>query len=58
VDPCGDTTFNASQVSALTEELAFLAREGGDVAGQARSVLGFVASLPDRSHRYLKFIGD
>jgi hypothetical protein len=58
VDPYGDTTFNAAQVPVLEDELARLARAGDEVAHQAKSLLTFLRQCPDRTHRYLKFIGD
>ena len=57
IDPYGDTTFNAAQVAVLEAELATLVSDG-EVAEQARSLLAFVRLFPDRTHRYLKFIGD
>jgi hypothetical protein len=57
IDPYGDTTFNDAQVAVLEQELAAI--DGSDdVAGQARSLLSFVRRVQDRTHRYLKFIGD
>ena len=58
VDPYGDTVFNAAQVAALEEELASISATEGDVAGQARLLLAFVRILDERTHCYLKFIGD
>lgn len=58
VDPYGDTVFNAAQVEALEQELASISATEGEVAGQARSLLEFVRVLKDRTHCYLKFIGD
>ena len=58
VDPYGDTTFNAAQVGVLAEELQAVAAVGGPAAEQARSLRAFIQRVPDRLHRYLKFIGD
>jgi hypothetical protein len=58
VDAYGDTTFNPSQVARLEHELESLATGVDDVAEQARSLLSFVRQIQERTHRYLKFIGD
>lgn len=58
IDPYGDTTFNAAQVSALESELESIVKKNESGSHQARALLYFVASLEDRVHRYLKFIGD
>jgi hypothetical protein len=61
IDPYGDTTFNATQITALEEELASIKSGDGDdggVARQAESLLAFIRRFDDRTHRYLKFIGD
>ncbi|HEV2296778.1 MAG TPA: hypothetical protein VGR35_23250 [Tepidisphaeraceae bacterium] len=57
IDPYGDTTFNQAQVAELEKELATV-DGAGDVAQQAKSLLSFVKQVHDRTHRYLKFIGD
>src|SRR4051812_8468917 len=57
IDPYGDTTFNGLQVAVLEEELASLVNDG-QFAERARSLLAFIRLFPDRTHRYLKFIGD
>ena len=57
IDPYGDTTFNHTQIAELEKELALI-RGAEDVAQQARSLLSFVRQVQDRTHRYLKFIGD
>src|SRR5438046_1727778 len=60
IDPYGDTTFNRKQVEALEQELMTLADDPADelVARQARALLRFIGRVGDRSHTYLKFIGD
>ena len=58
VDPYGDTTFNAAQVDVLANELQAVAKADGPACDQARSLLVFIECIPDRLHRYLKFIGD
>lgn len=58
IDPYGDTTFNAEQVSVLEGELESLAGKDVSVSEQARALLHFLASHQDRVHTYLKFIGD
>jgi hypothetical protein len=59
IDPYGDTTFNAAQVAVLEHELAsLLASIDGATREQAAALLSFVRRLDDRTHRYLKFIGD
>jgi hypothetical protein len=57
IDPYGDTTFNHAQVAILEQELGSLVART-DLAEQARSLLAFVRQVKDRTHRYLKFIGD
>jgi uncharacterized membrane protein len=58
IDPYGDTTFNAAQVSALESKLISLAGANQTGADQARALLHFVRSRQDRLPTYLKFIGD
>jgi hypothetical protein len=58
VDPYGDTVFNSAQVAALEQELASISTTGGELAAQASSLLEFVRMLEERTHCYLKFIGD
>ena|SRR5215217_214482 len=57
IDPYGDTTFNAAQVAVLEEELASLVNDE-EAAEQAQSLLNFLRGFQERTHRYLKFIGD
>jgi hypothetical protein len=58
IDPYGNTTFNASQVEVLEIELSGLIDRNSDVSDQAASLLAFVKTVTNRTHRYLKFIGD
>lgn len=58
IDPYGDTTFNARQVAVFEEELALLIDAEDEVAAAADALLSFVKQLEDRTHCYLKFIGD
>jgi hypothetical protein len=60
IAPWEDTTFNAAQVAALEQELLFVLQGGAEreVMEQAKALLEFVRSLPERTHSYLKFIGD
>jgi hypothetical protein len=58
VDPYGDTTFNAAQIACLESELALFVNANGVLAEQARSLLQFISSRQDRTHLYIKFIGD
>ena len=60
IDPYGDTTFNAKQVTALESELGQLLEDGIDssTTNQATLLLEFVKQVQKRTHLYLKFIGD
>jgi hypothetical protein len=58
IDPYGDTVFNSAQVGELERELAVFAPQNDEVAHQANSLLKFLKLIPNRVHRYLKFIGD
>ncbi len=58
VNPWGDTTFNQLQIPVLLEELATLARDYPDFRDALEAISGFVSSMTDHNHTYLKFIGD
>src|SRR3954449_7993924 len=60
LDPYGDATFNAAQVRVLERELEVVATTGTEpeVVKQARELLKFVREIQDRTHIYLRFIGD
>src|SRR4051794_2553533 len=58
IDPYGDTTFNAAQVAILEQELAAIRSTHSELAGQADALMAFLKRVGDRTHRYLKFIGD
>jgi len=62
LDPYGDLTLNRYQISVLEQELNQVLEVATDskVRDQASAVLKFVAELgvDDRTHQYLKFIGD
>lgn len=60
VDPWGDTVFNQAQVPVLLAELERYVAEEHDreVAAHLRGVCSLVASAMDRTHTYVKFIGD
>ena len=59
IDPYGDTTFNLSQIEVLERELESLQLgDDAELAQQRDALLAFIQRMPDRLHRYLKFIGD
>jgi hypothetical protein len=62
LDPYGDLTLNAAQTIVLESELKRVIALSADlvVREQAAALLQFVGELDveDRTHHYLKFIGD
>lgn len=59
VDPCGNTIFNRTQMSAVLEELATIEPALDGVALSTARALGvLITSHGHRPHRYLWFIGD
>jgi hypothetical protein len=60
VDPWGDTVFNQAQVPVLLSELSrsIAAEEDQEITAHLREVCRLVASAKDKTHTYVKFIGD
>jgi hypothetical protein len=60
VDPWGDTVFNQAQVPVLLSELvrSIAEEEDKEVTAHLREVFRLVADAKDKTHTYVKFIGD
>ena len=58
IDPYGDTTFNSLRIVALEAELSELLKRKNDASEQAAALLAFLQARTDRTHCFLRFIGD